>query len=180
METKSSRSGFTKLGFSKAGFSACSHWASCSMGKLECHYAAIDPEVKNYCGCYQRHHSIPKEKTYIIKSVETSKTPIETKNNFYKFENLEGRLLGKSLVDSLNTKVGEQFILRPTNQNIGTHFFVNRSSDNEWLGCYEVKDFEILKEFANEKELLDYLSIGTEKELKVEKSFENMEQLSLF
>jgi hypothetical protein len=180
METKSNRAGVTSLGFSKSGFGCCGHFSTCSMGKLECYYATIDPEVKDYCHCYQRNHSAPKEKLEAMQSVETDVAPIETMSNFYKFDNLEKRLLGKSLVGSLNTKVGERYILRPTNQNIGTHFFVNRLSDNEWLGCYEVKDFEILKEFANEKESLDCFLTDTAKEVNEETKVESMEQLSLF
>ena len=58
MENKLNRSGFTSLGFSKSGFGCCGHWQTCSMGKLECHYATIDPEVKEYCHCYKRNHKI--------------------------------------------------------------------------------------------------------------------------
>jgi hypothetical protein len=51
-----SKAGFTKTGFSKAGFAACSHFNECLMGKLSCYYEKIDPEVKEYCFCYQRNH----------------------------------------------------------------------------------------------------------------------------
>lgn len=180
METKSNRTGFTKLGFTKAGFSACSRWASCSMGKLECHYATIDPEVKEYCRCYQRNHYTPKQEVETVPSVETKIMPIETKEvNFYKFDNLETRLLGKALSPSFNTKVGERYMLRPTNQNSGTHFLVNSLPENKWLGSYKVADFEILKEFSNEKELLESVSMESQ-EPQPEIEFHGIEQLSLF
>lgn len=50
------RRGYTKLGFSKNGFSACSNWNYCDMGKKECYLIKKDPEVKDYCFCYLRHH----------------------------------------------------------------------------------------------------------------------------
>lgn len=68
METKSNRAGFTSLGFSKSGFGCCGHWETCSMGKYECHYDTIDPEVKNYCNCYKRNHNLKFEN--VMKSVE--------------------------------------------------------------------------------------------------------------
>ncbi|WP_404359789.1 hypothetical protein LG291_25615 (plasmid) [Cytobacillus firmus] len=46
----------TETGFSKAGFSCCSRWKSCNMGET-CSYEMEDPEVKEYCRCYQRKHS---------------------------------------------------------------------------------------------------------------------------
>lgn len=62
------KTGFTKTGFSKAGFAACSHWQTCELGKLTCHYAEIDPEVMEYCFCYQRNHSI---EDVLISEIET-------------------------------------------------------------------------------------------------------------
>lgn len=50
------RTGFTKTGFSKSGFAACSHFNECKMGRLPCYYEEIDPEVKEYCACYQRNN----------------------------------------------------------------------------------------------------------------------------
>lgn len=184
MEPKSNRTGFTKLGFSKSGFGACSQWASCSMGKFECHYAAVDPEVKEYCHCYQRNHYTPKQKVESVQSVETKVMLIETKEvNFYKFDNLETRLLGKALTPNFNTKAGELYILRPTNQNSGTHFFVNSFPQNKWLGSYKVEDFEIVKEFPNEDELLANVSTenkNVKEYVREEMDFNGMEQLSLF
>ena len=50
------RAGFTKLGFSKAGFGCCGHHSKCNMGRQQCHYEKIDPEVKDYCAAYARNH----------------------------------------------------------------------------------------------------------------------------
>lgn len=46
----------TKIGFSKH-FGCCSNHSICQLGRLECVYEKIDPEVKNACACYQRNHS---------------------------------------------------------------------------------------------------------------------------
>ena len=112
--------------------------------------------------------------------MEAKISTTETNQPLYMFNNPEKRLLGKSLVDSLNTTAGDQYILRPTNQNNGTHFYVNRLLDNKMLGCYKVGDFQIISEFNNEKELLEHFSNSVTKELEEESSFESIEQLCLF
>ncbi len=56
-----SKGNFTKTGFSKSGFSCCSHYAVCDMGRKDCFYEQMDPEVKTYCNCYQRNQSKDKD-----------------------------------------------------------------------------------------------------------------------
>jgi len=69
-----STSGFTKLGFSKSGFGCCGHFNTCEMGLHNCFYETIDPEVKEYCACYKRHHTPPKPVTELILSDEIEET----------------------------------------------------------------------------------------------------------
>lgn len=52
----SSNSQFTRVGFNKKGFGCCGHWQICHLGKLDCYYETIDPEVSTYCSSYQRYH----------------------------------------------------------------------------------------------------------------------------
>lgn len=64
------KNGFTKIGFSRAGFAACSHYKECDMGKDPCFYENIDPEVKEYCFCYQRNHSSQGQEIIEVKDEE--------------------------------------------------------------------------------------------------------------
>lgn len=155
-------SGFTSLGFSKSGFSCCSHFNLCEMGKGECFYQTIDPEVKNYCACYQRARS--QEKAV---AVETPR---------YVFANREHRLIGKCLTNTTNNKVGELYLLGPTKLNKGTHFYVY-TLEGKFLGCLEVAQFEIMEKLDSstvpQKYKKEMLPTETKKEL-------DFEQLSLF
>lgn len=49
------KSGFTKTGFSRS-FSCCSSFAFCDMGKGDCYFAEVDPEVQESCHAWVRNH----------------------------------------------------------------------------------------------------------------------------
>lgn len=51
------KSGYTATGFSKAGFACCSRFNTCNMGKLDCYYESIDPEVPQNCFCFVRNRT---------------------------------------------------------------------------------------------------------------------------
>ncbi|PMC34941.1 hypothetical protein CJ195_20755 [Bacillus sp. UMB0899] len=181
MDTKANRSGFTLKGFSKSGFGCCGHHNVCSMGKLDCFYEHTDPEVMKYCACYQRNHNTSLQTDTKNKEENEKSLQSDSKESLYIFDSENSRLIGQSLVNSYNLRLGDQYILRPTNSNSGTHFFVNRISDNEWLGSYKVSDFKIVKGFCsedlNENNHLHSIEKPTVEE---EKPFVSMEQLSLF
>lgn len=77
--SKELKAGYTKTGFSKAGFAACSHYDECLMGKLSCFYADIDPEVKEYCFCYQRNQRKNESKEMYSLEERADKTKEENK-----------------------------------------------------------------------------------------------------
>lgn len=66
-------SGYTRKGFSKSGFGCCALWQFCQQGKTTCYYDKTDPEAKEYCQSYLRHHRQPA----IIAQVEDKVSPIE-------------------------------------------------------------------------------------------------------
>lgn len=49
------KSSYSKTGFSSS-FSCCSRYTFCQLGKGDCYYAEIDPEVKESCRAWVRHH----------------------------------------------------------------------------------------------------------------------------
>lgn len=162
MEHKTNRSGFTKLGFTKSGFGACAHWNVCNMGKNDCYYASKDPEVKDYCHCYQRNHSEKEE-------IELSSELNRQENNTEFCSDIS--LIGKSKVNSENLRVDQQYLLALPKQNRGTHFLAYRMTDGKLLGCYESTHFEIVGEIEEN---------NNESGKKEESASESIEQLSLF
>lgn len=74
-----SRAGYTKTGFSKAGFGCCGNHVICQMGKRQCHYEEIDPEVKDYCAAYARNRkqeTIHVPSFFIVKKEEQAQTEL--------------------------------------------------------------------------------------------------------
>lgn len=55
MMINNERAGFTKTGFSRS-FGCCSRFELCQMGKGQCFYETIDPEVRDGCAAYRREH----------------------------------------------------------------------------------------------------------------------------
>jgi hypothetical protein len=51
-----SKTGVTQTGFSKSSFGCCARHFICEMGKKECFYQNIDPEVPKLCAAYRRNH----------------------------------------------------------------------------------------------------------------------------
>ena len=66
----------TKTGFSK-WFACCGHWTVCDLGKGQCHYEKIDPEVQRCCSAWVRNHVNVKVET-IIASPSSDDDLLET------------------------------------------------------------------------------------------------------
>jgi hypothetical protein len=64
------KTGYTKTGFSRNSFACCSRHFMCEMGKKECFYKDIDPEVPTLCAAYQRENF--KKETTIINNQPSS------------------------------------------------------------------------------------------------------------
>jgi hypothetical protein len=79
--------GTTKTGYSKNGFSCCGFHYICNLGRLECYHDKEDPEVKEYCSCYQRHHS--KKSAELV--VKNDTAPSSMKEDVPLVEDLNGQ-----------------------------------------------------------------------------------------
>ncbi|MFD1736088.1 hypothetical protein ACFSCX_05870 [Bacillus salitolerans] len=170
----------TTLGFSQT-LSACGFWEYCNLGKGDCYYDVTgkDTEVKDYCRCYQRHHSSPPQKVVIEKKVVTeekvSVTPVR------KTVEPIGDLVGISLIDSTGKalKRGQSYILKSTNLSIGTHFYVY-SLDGKWLGCFSKEDFSIEKNLDISQTDQNLKQDPIQDELDIKLDEQPLGQLSLF
>lgn len=159
------RTGFTKLGFSKTNFSACSNWNSCSMGKLSCVLEEIDPEAKEYCNCYQRHHKdkiINQEPVFKFKNEDHFVSAIYTAN--------------RSTSELQNN---ESCILKPT-RNISACTANVYSLNGCYRGRFHLSDFQIEEPISEKEiELLKNQKLSVNLEVEVLEPL-NIEQLSLF
>lgn len=110
----SNRSGFTKSGFSKQGIDACGFHLKCNLGKNECYWSKIDPEVKNYCTCYKRNHVDHNSGSKGEDNPLFSIYNVEEIKDYFDLLVKNKELVGVLRVNSIGLKMGEKVIIRPT------------------------------------------------------------------